>query len=545
MSILIATSLKISIVIAIGLTAAALLRRRSAAVRHWILAMTIVCAAALPVLGAYVPSWGIDLSPAPPAAANKAPALVEGASEPNVEIEMTAAAAPAAARPSAIFDFLVPAWTLGAGVSVLVLLTGFARLTWLAARARPVACATWTALADRIGRDYGLTRPVVLLESEHPSLLVTWGLVQPKVIIPRAAREWSEARIAIVLRHELAHVRRGDWLVQIVGELLRSIYWFNPLLWIACTRLRLESEQACDDEVIEGGVEGRDYAAHLLELARALKSESAPYVPAPAVARPSSLERRIRAMLDARLTRTPATRSARVVTAAALFTLTVLVAAAQTGPVKLSGSIFDSTGAPVPGVTVALVNAQTKARHEVKSDQSGYYEFVPLPADGYSLEAAYPGFRKFQEPLTLSGSNARRDVTMALGSLTETIIVQRGPEVSVSKTSAASTGRTTFTKAMAECKPAVVGGRVRPPMKIRDVRPVYPSHLQEAGITGNVGLKAVISTDGTVREVTIEKSAHPELDASAMEAVRQWRFDGTMLNCGAVEVSMNVSVSFQ
>jgi TonB family protein len=98
---------------------------------------------------------------------------------------------------------------------------------------------------------------------------------------------------------------------------------------------------------------------------------------------------------------------------------------------------------------------------------------------------------------------------------------------------------------MAECKPAVVGGRVRPPMKIRDVRPVYPSHLQEAGITGNVGLKAVISTDGTVREVTIEKSAHPELDASAMEAVRQWRFDGTMLNCGAVEVSMNVSVSFQ
>ena len=92
----------------------------------------------------------------------------------------------------------------------------------------------------------------------------------------------------------------------------------------------------------------------------------------------------------------------------ALLTLTVAIAAAQTGPVKLTGSVFDSTGAPVPGVTVALVNTETNARHEVKSARSGYYEFVPLPADNYSLEATYAGFRKFQEPLKLSGSNARR-----------------------------------------------------------------------------------------------------------------------------------------
>jgi TonB family protein len=433
----------------------------------------------------------------------------------------------------------VPAWTLGASLSVLVLVVGFARLTWLAMRATPVRSERWIALADRIGRDCGITRVVRLLESEHPSLLVTWGLRQPKVIIPRAARDWSDERIAIVLRHELAHVRRGDWVVQIVGELLRSIYWFNPLLWIACTQLRLESERACDDEVLGGGVEGQDYAAHLLEVARTLKAESGPYVPAPAVARPSSLERRIRAMLDARLTRTPATRSARVLTAAALLTLTVVIAAAQAGPVKLTGSVFDPTGAPVPGVTVALVNEQTNARHEVKTDSTGYYEFVPLPADSYQLEAAYPGMAKFAESVKLAGSSARRDVTLALGTLRETVMVARGSEPPEGKQ------RPAAAKAMEECKPSAIGGNIRAPRKIRDVRPVYPAHLQQAGITGDVALKAVIATDGSVREVTLEKSAHPDLDAAAMDAVRQWKFDGTLLNCGPVEVSMTVAINFR
>jgi TonB family protein len=553
MSILIASSLKVSIVILIGLASAGLLRKRSAAVRHWILAMTIACAATVPVLESYVPSWGMDFSSPNPAAVSEAAPPPAG---PSGAVEFAIRDTVPAVRPQrlALTDLLVPAWTLGVAASLFVLVAGFARLLWLASRARPVAPGAWTILADEIGRAYGLTRPVRLLESDHPSLLVTWGLVQPKVIIPRAARDWSDARIAVVLRHELAHVRRGDWLVQIVGELMRSIYWFNPLLWIACTRLRLESEQACDDEVITGGVNGEDYATHLLELARALKADAAPRVPAPAVARPSSLERRIRAMLDRQLSRAPTTRAARFLTAAVLLTLTVAVAGAQTGPVKLSGLVFDTTGAPVPGVTVALVNTQTQARYEVKTDQTGHYEFVPLPADSYKLEAAYPGFGKFGESVTLSGSNARRDVTMSLGSLTETITVKGSPEatgpdtrgrVTAVSTDVEQAAKAMMQKAIEECKPSTTGGRVRPPRKIKDVKPVYPAALQAAGITGVVGLKAVIATDGSVREVTVEKSAHPELDAAAMEAVRQWKFDGTLLNCGPVEVSMGVSINFQ
>ena len=161
-------------------------------------------------------------------------------------------------------------WLAGTFVGLAILLTGVLRLAWLAVHARRVTHGRWYDLAEEISRDYRLRRPVTLLQSSHPSLLVTWGLARPKVILPSAADAWTEERARVVLSHELAHIRRGDWIVQLSAELLRAFYWFNPLLWVACRRLRLESEHACDDEVMRRGFDGTDYATHLIELARAL-----------------------------------------------------------------------------------------------------------------------------------------------------------------------------------------------------------------------------------------------------------------------------------
>ena len=565
MTVLLGSTLKVSLVVLAGLGVAALLRRRSAAARHWVIAASLLCALALPALELVVPAWGISLSRsarsarvavsesfvAPPAAAADAAGAVHA---PPRRAETVTVPAVAAA-PTAIFQLVTPAWMIGVGFGLFVLIVGLTRLTWLAARARPVAAGPWTRLAEEIGRELSLGRPVQLLESDHPSLLVTWGLFVPKVILPRAAQSWTEERAAIVLRHELAHVRRGDWVIQIAGELLRTAYWFNPLVWIACARLRQESERACDDEVLSSGVDGPDYATHLVELARLLKAEAAPRLPAPAIARSSSLERRIRAMLDARLTRTPVTRLARFMTAGALLTVTVALAAAQTGPVTFSGSVFDPTGAPVPGATVVLTNTQSKAKFEVASNDSGHFTFVPLPADTYALTASLPGFKKAEDSVTLTGKAVKRDVTLSLGELQETISVRasRAEEVEliankIVKVSAAkpdtAVSRSSFQQALESCQPSTAGGRVRPPRKLKDVKPIYPANLRESQTAGKVLLKATIAVDGTVRDVQVVKSAHPELDAAAMEAVRQWLFDGTLLNCVPTEVTMNVSVDF-
>ena len=548
MMILLGSTLKVSALILAGLGGAAAARRHSAAARHWVIAASLLCALAIPVLERYVPSWTIpaastfqdvgDPSPLFPGAISAVPSQVE------YNEAVSVAAAPSS-RP--VFRTLWLLWAAGFAFCILVLTVGLLRLAWIAAHAQAVIDGPWPRLMSEIGRELGIRSPVRLLESSHPSLLVTWGFVRPKVVIPRVARAWSDERIAVVLRHELAHVRRGDWLIQIGGELLRAIYWFNPLIWIACARLRAESERACDDEVLTSGIEAPTYATHLVELARLLKSENAPHVPAPAIARSSSLERRVTAMLDGGMTRTRATRVGRLMTIGALLTFSVALAAAQTGPVTLSGSVTDPTGAPVPGAAVTLTNERTQAKFEVKSDQSGQFSFVPLPADTYALAASLPGFKKTPENVILTGKSVKRDLSLSLGEIQETISIRSTtsePATPAKTTASRQYDRSGFQRDLEGCKADVSGGRVRPPRKIKDVKPIYPDSARDAGLGGQVKLRATIAVDGTVRDVQVEKSISPEIDNAAMEAVRQWLFDGTLLNCQPVEVTMNVSLDF-
>jgi protein TonB len=91
--------------------------------------------------------------------------------------------------------------------------------------------------------------------------------------------------------------------------------------------------------------------------------------------------------------------------------------------------------------------------------------------------------------------------------------------------------------------PVRPGGNVRPPQKVHHVAPTYPAIAQAARVSGTVILEALIAEDGSVRDVKVLRSV-PLLDASAIDAVRQWRFTPTLLNGVPVQVIMTVTVSF-
>jgi protein TonB len=88
-----------------------------------------------------------------------------------------------------------------------------------------------------------------------------------------------------------------------------------------------------------------------------------------------------------------------------------------------------------------------------------------------------------------------------------------------------------------------VGGVVRPPQIIREVRPAYPPLARQARISGTVKLEAVIATDGSVQALKVT-GGHPLLAPAAVEAVRQWRYQPTTLNGDPVEVTLVIDVHF-
>jgi TonB family protein len=91
--------------------------------------------------------------------------------------------------------------------------------------------------------------------------------------------------------------------------------------------------------------------------------------------------------------------------------------------------------------------------------------------------------------------------------------------------------------------PVRVGGAIKVPTKIRDVRPVYPPDALDARIQGVVIIEATIDTDGRVADAKVLRSI-PQLDEAALTAVRQWEFTSTSLNGVPVPVIMTVTVNF-
>jgi len=85
--------------------------------------------------------------------------------------------------------------------------------------------------------------------------------------------------------------------MQALAQLACAIYWFNPLVWIAAWRLRVERELACDDHVLETGARASDYASHLVEIARSFGGANCGSPVAVGMAC-SHLESRVRSILD-------------------------------------------------------------------------------------------------------------------------------------------------------------------------------------------------------------------------------------------------------
>jgi beta-lactamase regulating signal transducer with metallopeptidase domain len=554
MNLLIEFAIKISLIVALGLLAASLLRRRSAALRHWMLAASLAAALATPLLTQVAPAWRLPVSAQIESADTASRRPPTSRREPRIRMttdvdaaSVRTASAPTPLDPKAI---LLAIWIAGVAVNLAALLIGFWHLQRIAARASIVGEGPWADAACVLSKHLGIRTPVTLLQSDRPALLVTWGALTPKVMLPVDAASWDVDRIHVVLAHELAHVRRNDWIIQIGSELVRIANWFNPLVWLAAARLRLESERACDDAVVNLGVSGCEYAEHLLDLARQFGRARHGSFPAVAIVpRPSNLERRVTAMLNARLSRHPVSRSARLATLAALLAAAIPIALfAQNSFATISGTIVDQSGAVLPGVEVSAIDRDRPTRRQVVTDAAGRFEIIGVPQGSHTVQARLPGFETYTQQLTMSGEDIHRNITLSIGTLSETISVNTTP----------STGpfpaRGPYKPRPTNCGPAGpresapppragavrVGGQIRQPAKLYHVPPVYP----DGAPAGVVRMGVVIGPDGYVRDTQITNEAPPALAQSALDAVRQWVFEPTLLNCVAVPVKMNVTVDF-
>lgn len=182
------------------------------------------------------------------------------------------------------------------GLLICYLLTGILKVIVLTRFARPFKHEIAEQKLQQLQQINGCNRPIELLVSPKISSPLTWGMWRHKIIFPLAAYGWSEELLQQSISHELGHVQRGDWILQIVARVAVSIYWINPLAWLAHRKLLIETEKACDDVAVENSGSPISYAQNLLALANTFKSQSSLAAPA-LLGIQSSLSHRIRHIL--------------------------------------------------------------------------------------------------------------------------------------------------------------------------------------------------------------------------------------------------------
>ena len=327
---LVDTTLKSFVIFAVVGLFGFCLRRKSAAVRGFVWSMAIVGCLIVPLFSFILPKWEVNVLPQAPVRyetyqlaeisqipvdstrtvvdpASIAPSEVPTKTEASTRATPTPFQAKVETRRNDMLT-TIP-WTNWIGivcgcVSALLLaclIFGIGAVWYISARAHDFN-GTIDPLPATWNQKFGVRL------SDKITVPMVWGIFRPVILLPIGAGSWQTERLRAVLFHELAHIKRQDWVMQMIAQIVCAVYWFNPLVWFAARWMRIEAEQACDDQVLNAGYQPTDYAQHLLDVVRNVKVTSFASRAAVAMVHPSKIEGRLRTVLTQNLNRHPITK---------------------------------------------------------------------------------------------------------------------------------------------------------------------------------------------------------------------------------------------
>ena len=299
-----------------GLTALALavLRRSAADVRYVVgtiglsLMLTLPTVTAVQLWRAGAPATPLpaaavaaaipELTPAPAAAVKRGAALNTVVPDDRSAIAGGPAAFDAA-RLERWLPVLVLGWLCGVAVLTLRLISGWLWVQRMKSHGASPAADGWQHIVARLSRRLHIARHVRLLESTLVEVPTVIGWIKPVVLLPASALAGlSPQQLEAILAHELAHIRRHDYLVNLLQTLVETLLFYHPAVWWLSRRIRVERENCCDDLAVSLCGDPYTYAKALADLEE-LRGAARPQAFLAMAATGGSLVERVRRLLGA------------------------------------------------------------------------------------------------------------------------------------------------------------------------------------------------------------------------------------------------------
>jgi TonB family protein len=463
----------------------------------------------------------------------------------------------------------------GVAMRLLWLFYGVIRLARFSRRASEIPRP---AVADELQAELGVSpRYIQQIGTRGPW---TFGFLRPTVALPEGFDALIAAFQRSVICHELVHVKRRDMAVAFCEELAVAALWFHPWMWLLRARIRVAREQVVDGHVV-AMLGNRDaYVRCLVDMSG---HDLAPHFSqaGAGMLRPRELRARVDAIfVEVHMSRTRFAIAA--FTFVAVTIATTLVAAAAI-PLRASSLVSLSPASEAPLYLVSrFLTAGALGKATSRIEAAAPQNAPELPRR--QINKTYPEYPQDALESGIRGTVIVDITVNAAGDVT-TAAVASGPQelrasafkaalglkytpgpsttamkiaveytltgnswgVRIEDAMANSGTRTMVTQSSGASPDASrayrVGGNLRPPKKLKDVPPVYPAIAQAARVQGVVILEATIDESGNVSDTRVLRSI-PLLDQAAIDAVKQWQYEPTLMNGVAVPIIMTMTVNF-
>jgi beta-lactamase regulating signal transducer with metallopeptidase domain len=375
------------------------MRRSSAASRHLYLAAAALALLVLPLASSLLPSWDIGQLDYPLQSRIEKSVPVPGRTgvveteplKPTQDSALREAKQKSgrkSTRTSRLtwIGWIFIIWLGGASVLLLRLIGGKFYGTWTARNSPLIKDQGLELTMLEISEQLGIRRKIQAVASTRSKVPFVSGFLKPKLILPSQIKNWSEKRIEAILRHELAHIKRNDILIQFFAQIACCLYWINPLVWILERKLFVERERACDDIALGQDIKASDYAGHLMEALEELGTQRNDVWVVAAMAEGTDFKDRIISVLNpAARRRPPRPKHISMVLAA---TLALLL--------------------PLSALNPWASNGTGSKELQKKAAQSERQEPPPLPEEGQSVSRLVVLLKQLESPSATLRRNAVR-----------------------------------------------------------------------------------------------------------------------------------------
>ncbi|MDQ8006251.1 MAG: M56 family metallopeptidase [Pedobacter sp.] len=196
------------------------------------------------------------------------------------------------------FPFIVALYAIGISFQIVVLVSSYIKLKQLKQTQIAAIPAEWLAVAEKTLLKLGIAKKVKFYLSERVNVPLAVGFLKPVVLFPVAlVAQLDIKQVEAILIHELSHIRRNDYILNLIKTGIETVLFFNPFVWLTSRFIHIEREHACDDLVVKFTEAPITYAHALLKL-ELIKDKTQPALSLAATGKNQHLYQRIKRITD-------------------------------------------------------------------------------------------------------------------------------------------------------------------------------------------------------------------------------------------------------